>query len=185
MSFQFIEKTEAHIKCSEKALLVLDKKMSVKWPGNAMTMCLVILIKYVVRVSWRNNTCRMCSLEQFQKGATESQIVSEVAKCQSILHTNLKVGQGRLDHRIDFLLIIFSRSYCIHLSTGQSSTSSILSAPHRQYSSEISQPIQRRPSCSETTAVVPEPRNGSITVSPALEDASTNFLSNSSGFCVG
>ena len=81
MSFQFIEKTEAHIKCSEKALLVLDKKMSIEWSGNTMTMCLAILIKYVVRVGWRNNTCRPDSFKQCQKGSTESHIVSQAFKC--------------------------------------------------------------------------------------------------------
>src|SRR6266508_2715135 len=86
---------------------------------------------------------------------------------------------------MDFLLLAFSLSYCIHFSIDQFSTSSILSAAHLQYSSDISQPRHFRFNCSATTADVPDPMKGSITKSPMFDDANISFLNNSSGFCVG
>ena len=47
-----------------------------------------------------------------------------------------------------------------------------------------SQPIQRRPSFSATTSVVPDPQKKSATRSPGLLDASMIRSSSASGFCV-
>src|ERR1035441_3053505 len=86
---------------------------------------------------------------------------------------------------MEFLLFKFSKSYFIHFSIDQSSTNSNLLTAQPKYSGVISQPFHLRFNCSEHTAVVPEPMNGSRTISPIFDEAKINFLNNSSGFCVG
>src|SRR5512132_1717363 len=80
-------------------------------------------------------------------------------------------GEGLYAHLMEVRRLRFSKSYCLHCSILHSSTDSILLIARLRYSCERSHPSHRLLSCSAVTAVVPEPRKGSNSRSPTLDEA--------------